>query len=32
MTYLSDDRQFIVVAVGDRDTSGRLVALALPGR
>jgi quinoprotein glucose dehydrogenase len=32
MTYLADGRQFIVVAIGDRDTSGRLVALALPGR
>jgi quinoprotein glucose dehydrogenase len=31
MTYLADGRQFIVVAIGDRNTSGRLVALALPG-
>ncbi len=31
MTYLSDGRQFIVVAVGDRETTGRLIALALPG-
>ncbi len=30
MTYVSEGRQFIVVAIGDRDTSGRLVALALP--
>ena len=30
MTYLSDGRQFIVVAIGDRNTSGRLIALALP--
>ena len=30
MTYLSDGRQFIVVAVGDRNTTGRLIALALP--
>jgi quinoprotein glucose dehydrogenase len=30
MTYLSGGRQFIVVAIGDRDTPGRLVALALP--
>jgi len=30
MTYLADGRQFIVVAIGDRDTTGRLVALALP--
>ena len=30
MTYLSNGRQFIVVAVGDRDTAGRLIALALP--
>ena len=30
MTYLSNGRQFVVVAVGDRDTSGRLIALALP--
>lgn len=30
MTYLSNGRQFIVVAVGDRDTTGRLIALALP--
>jgi len=31
MTYLSDGRQYIVVAIGDRETPGRLVALALPG-
>lgn len=30
MTYLADGRQFIVVAIGDRDTRGRLIALALP--
>ncbi|MDE3002644.1 MAG: PQQ-binding-like beta-propeller repeat protein [Gemmatimonadota bacterium] len=30
MTYMADGRQFIVVAVGDRDTRGRLIALALP--
>lgn len=30
MTYSVDGRQFIVVAIGDRDTDGRLVALALP--
>ena len=30
MTYLSDGRQYIVVAIGDDDTPGRLVALALP--
>lgn len=30
MTYMVDGRQFIVVAIGDRDTRGRLVALALP--
>jgi quinoprotein glucose dehydrogenase len=30
MTYLDDGRQFIVVAIGDRNTTGRLVALALP--
>ncbi|MEM7415182.1 MAG: pyrroloquinoline quinone-dependent dehydrogenase [Gemmatimonadota bacterium] len=30
MTYMADGRQFIVVAVGDRDTTGRLIALALP--
>ena len=30
MTYMADGRQFVVVAIGDRDTSGRLVALALP--
>ena len=30
MTYLSNGRQFNVVAIGDRDTPGRLVALALP--
>jgi quinoprotein glucose dehydrogenase len=29
MTYLADGRQFIVVAIGDRHTRGRLVALAL---
>ena len=32
MTYLADGRQFIVVAIGDRGTRGRLVALALPRR
>ncbi len=30
MTYLADGRQYIVVAIGDRNTRGRLVALALP--
>jgi quinoprotein glucose dehydrogenase len=30
MTYMSGGRQFIVVAIGDRHTTGRLVALALP--
>jgi len=30
MTYMADGRQYIVVAIGDRDTPGRLVALALP--
>jgi quinoprotein glucose dehydrogenase len=30
MTYLADGRQFIVVAIGDRQTRGRLVALSLP--
>ena len=30
MTYMADGRQFIVVAVGDRNTTGRLIALALP--
>ncbi|MDX1494933.1 MAG: hypothetical protein R3253_12770, partial [Longimicrobiales bacterium] len=30
MTYLADGRQFVVVAIGDRETPGRLVALALP--
>ncbi len=30
MTYLADGRQFVVVAIGDRNTTGRLVALALP--
>ncbi len=30
MTYLADGRQYIVVAIGDRQTQGRLVALALP--
>ena len=30
MTYLADGRQFVVVAIGDRETTGRLVALALP--
>lgn len=30
MTYLADGRQYIVVAIGDRETPGRLVALALP--
>jgi quinoprotein glucose dehydrogenase len=31
MTYLADGRHYVVVAIGDRDTTGRLVALALPG-
>jgi quinoprotein glucose dehydrogenase len=30
MTYMSGGRQFIVVAIGDQDTPGQLVALALP--
>jgi len=30
MTYLADGRQFVVVAIGDADTPGRLVAFALP--
>tara|TARA_Y100000996_G_scaffold415024_1_gene407835 strand:- start:2800 stop:3948 length:1149 start_codon:yes stop_codon:yes gene_type:complete len=30
MTYMEGGRQFIVVAVGDRNTTGRLIALALP--
>ena len=30
MTYLADGRQFVVVAIGDTETPGRLVALALP--
>jgi quinoprotein glucose dehydrogenase len=29
MTYLADGRQYIVVAIGDAETPGRLVALAL---
>ncbi|MBT6887193.1 MAG: pyrroloquinoline quinone-dependent dehydrogenase [Gemmatimonadales bacterium] len=29
MTYLADGRQYIVVAIGDTETPGRLVALAL---
>ncbi len=29
MTYLAGGRQFVVVAIGDRNTRGRLVALAL---
>jgi quinoprotein glucose dehydrogenase len=32
MSYLADGRQYIVVAIGDRDTRGRLVAFALPSR
>jgi quinoprotein glucose dehydrogenase len=32
MSYLADGRQYVVVAIGDRNTRGRLVALALPGR
>ncbi len=32
MTYLADGRQFIVVAIGDKHTRGRLVGLALPRR
>ena len=30
MTYMADGRQLIVVAVEDRNTTGRLIALALP--
>lgn len=30
MTYLANGRQYIVVAIGDRNTNGRLIALALP--
>jgi quinoprotein glucose dehydrogenase len=30
MTYTADGRQYIVVAIGDAETTGRLVALALP--
>ena len=30
MTYLADGRQYVVVAIGDDATNGRLVALALP--
>ena len=30
MTYSIGGRQFIVVAIGDRNTTGRLVALAIP--
>ena len=29
MTYLSGGKQYIVVAIGDNDTPGQLVALAL---
>jgi quinoprotein glucose dehydrogenase len=30
MTYLAGGRQFVVVAIGDQNTTGRLVAFALP--
>ena len=30
MTYMDNGRQYIVVAIGDKDTPGRLVALVLP--
>ena len=30
MTYMADDRQFIVVAVGARGVPAELVALAVP--
>ena len=30
MTYMADDRQFIVVAVGARGVPAELIALALP--
>ncbi|MDH3222622.1 MAG: pyrroloquinoline quinone-dependent dehydrogenase, partial [Gemmatimonadota bacterium] len=30
MTYMADGKQYIVVAIGDRETRGQLVALALP--
>ena len=30
MTYMVDGKQYIVVAIGDLETKGRIVALALP--
>ena len=30
MTYMADGKQYIVVAIGDLETRGRIVALALP--
>jgi hypothetical protein len=30
MTYMADDRQFIVVAIGGRGVPAELIALALP--
>ena len=30
MTYMADGRQYIVVAIGDQEVRGQLVALALP--
>jgi quinoprotein glucose dehydrogenase len=30
MTYMAEGRQFVVVAIGDQETHGKLVALALP--
>jgi quinoprotein glucose dehydrogenase len=30
MTYMADGKQYIVVAIGDLETKGRIVALALP--
>jgi quinoprotein glucose dehydrogenase len=32
MSYLAHGRQYVVVAIGDRNTRGRLVAFALPSR
>ena len=30
MTYMADGKQYIVVAIGDLETRGRILALALP--
>ena len=32
MTYMVDDKQYIVVAIGERGQKARLIALSLPAK